>query len=230
MIRELKWDSNFFNKRIAKLEIKKDEDKNVFEEISPEYDLTYVFSNFEIKALENFHIDTKIILSKSIFKPFKKALNTRIMIEKPECVKEFENEDLYELAYVSGHKSRFKLDSKFSDEEFKLLYRKWIDNSLQDLKTIVYIALINNSIIGFIACKLEQRSANITLVAVDPEFHGKGVGKLLIHNLENYLKEKDIKELYVATQSSNLQAIKFYNQIGFVVFSKTEIYHVWKTK
>jgi dTDP-4-amino-4,6-dideoxy-D-galactose acyltransferase len=109
-----------------------------------------------------------------------------------------------------------------------LLYRKWIDNSIQDTKTVIYLALNNNSIIGFIACKISEYTGDITLIAVNPKFHGLGVGKSLISKLENYLINENIDKLYVATQTSNLQALKFYKQIGFNIFNKTEIYHLWK--
>ena len=229
MIQELVWDSIFFKKKIAKIEIKKNSDKFLLRQISSDYDLIYVFSNLQLEVLKNYYIDTKIIFSKSISEPLNSPTNFTISIKSPKKINGFQNKNLYELAYISGHKSRFNLDSKFSDDEFKLLYRKWIDNSVQDSKTIVRIALNKTSIVGFITCKLKgNSSADITLIAVDSKFHGLGLGKLLTSNVEHCLIEKNITKLYVDTQSSNLQAIKFYSQIGFHLFSKTEIYHVWK--
>jgi hypothetical protein len=50
MIKELKWDTNLFKKKIAKIEIKKKNDEHFIEQLSSEYDLIYIFSSYQIKS------------------------------------------------------------------------------------------------------------------------------------------------------------------------------------
>ena len=48
-----------------------------------------------------------------------------------------------------------------------------------------------------------------------------------INAAKNYLIERNITELHVATQLENVQAYRFYEKNGLKEISQTNIYHFW---
>lgn len=60
----------------------------------------------------------------------------------------------------------------------------------------------------------------ISDVAVAPEFHGKGIGRLLMREAERIAREKSYKKLALEVSESNLQAISLYTSLGYTVTSE----------
>jgi len=81
----------------------------------------------------------------------------------------------------------------------------------------------NNEIVAEIHCYkwgLEKFSHLFTdlTIAVDPEFHGQGLGKLIFTHLLTLVEKErpDILRVELAAQESNGKAINFYKKLGFV--------------
>lgn len=62
---------------------------------------------------------------------------------------------------------------------------------------------------------------------MDRKYRGKGIGKILIDNLEMFCFMHDINLIKVGTQVVNSGAIRFYNRIGFNYIGCNSIYHHW---
>lgn len=216
MICYLKWDSDFFEKKIGKLE---DNILDSLESLSHEdisYDLIYIFSDKELNLLMK-PIDIKVTYAK---KTQKRHVN--------ENVKEYQNllcnyDDLVALAYVSGHDSRFLKDPFFGEIAFRKLYKRWIDNAISDKDTSVFVYIENDRLLGFVTCAQYEEYAIIGLIAVADIAQGKGIGGKLIQAVENKLEVNTL--LYVSTQKTNSQACNFYERKGFTVNSTKYIYH-----
>lgn len=65
--------------------------------------------------------------------------------------------------------------------------------------------------------------SNLT-IAVDPDFQGKGIGKLMFtHFIENISQNRpDILRVELVTQESNAKAIGLYQSLGFVLEGRME--------
>lgn len=216
MISYLEWDSEFFEKKIGKLE------NNIYDSLHSlnsdisEYDLIYIFSDNEVDFL-NEPIDIKVTYAK---KTQKRVENTNVKL--------YDNtthvyEDLLTLAYTSGHDSRFLKDPFFGETAFKKLYKRWIDNAINDTNTSVFVYIENNQLLGFVTCTQHEEYAVIGLIAVADNAQGKGIGGKLIEAVETKLKVDSL--LYVSTQKTNKQACDFYQRKGFIVNSIKYIYH-----
>lgn len=72
----------------------------------------------------------------------------------------------------------------------------------------------DGQIVGFIGTS----SDNIEMLFIDPEFMGKGIGRVLINFAVTELK---IEKVDVNEQ--NLQAIGFYEKLGFKVIGRSEL-------
>lgn len=216
MISYLSWDSEFFEKKIGKLEVNISDSLDSLSQEVISYDLIYIFSDKELNLLMKPN-DIKVTYVK---KTQKRDPNVNIKdYKKLLC----NYDDLVALAYVSGQDSRFLKDPFFGETAFKKLYKRWIDNSLNDLNTSVFVFVENNQLLGFVTCTQYEEHATIGLIAVSNDAQGKGIGGKLIEAVENSLEVNTL--LYVSTQKTNRQACDFYERKGFSVNSIKYIYH-----
>jgi dTDP-4-amino-4,6-dideoxy-D-galactose acyltransferase len=132
------------------------------------------------------------------------------------------------LAIQSGEYSRFKTDPNFGISEFERFYKEWIINSVSGkIADGILIYKNNDRIVGMITYKIKDNFCTIGLLAVDRDFRGKSIGKLLIGGLINELTGKNISRLYVVTQKANHAACRFYEKCGFIVDKVENVYHFW---
>jgi len=134
------------------------------------------------------------------------------------------------------------VDNDLKSEYSDLILRKlpeWFGNvkSLQEYVNTVYkypfwAAFFNDKCIGFFSCKIHyNRTGDIYVCGIDPQFHRKGIGTLLYNELEKYCIKSNCEYIIVKTLCESvkyepyLQTIKFYKKIGFVeLLSFTEIW------
>ena len=230
-IEYLAWDSDFFMKKIGRISVENSDNlANILEEAkNVNYQLTYVFGNKDLfvsdKILKQFNghlADRKVLYEKDVETVKKQVI----------FVSEYKdnklNDELEELAYISGEYSRFKLDNNFEENDFYRMYKIWIENSVKHLNTDnVFVAKEKDTIKGMVTLKVDAEKGHIGLIAVSPDMQGKGYGKALINACENELLSKGITKLEVPTQSNNIQACKFYEKCDFKIKEVTNIYHFW---
>ena len=229
MIEYLTWDSNFFDMRIGKSIITTSSDwKSLILELQDDslYDLLYIYdetrgvSPLDVAKL----VDIKVLYGKKI------KYNDRI---ESNCILQFTgdnpDEDLYSLALISGQCSRYKLDSRFPEGSYERLYSRWIENSVSgQIADAVLFYEENGHKIGMTTLSINGKNASIGLIAVDEKVQGKGIGTKLILASEQWLYDRGIDTLYVATQKNNIQGCNFYHKLGFSCVAVTNIYHLWR--
>lgn len=231
MIKTLNWDSNFFNFSVG---IIKTDGNNVdFKNIkknASDFKLIYIFSEKPLNFKELVLVDIKVVFCKKINYMESLLKNEKIVITDYD--KDLHNyEKLLQLAYLSGEYSRFKIDDNFPRSAFNSLYKKWLDNSLNNkIADKVYITTPTSSIIpnGFISFKVIAKTCIIGLISVDINTQKSGIGKTLINKVEEYCFINKIENIEVATQMANFGANKFYKKCNFKIKSKTYIYHLWQ--
>lgn len=226
IIEYLNWDSNFFNLKVGEINLQ----KWATIENHQSFDLIYVKQEIdehvEIEGFEKTFEETKVTFSKNL----SVANHPTQPFETIDFdTSSLQNELLYELAYVSGAHSRFLLDSNFNKESFKKLYRIWVDNSLnKKFADKLFYTLQENTVTGFVTLKKEGITAKIGLIAVHPNFQGKGIGRKLISDCESYCIKNGVEQLLIPTQQENLNACNFYLKLGYSVQEKIYIKHYWK--
>ncbi len=224
MIEYLEWDSTFFNRKIGKINLGFD---SILDEALNEFsdfELIYIFSNdkIEFQKSQIFH-EEKITYTKQIYSD----KNQFDIIEFNDNIHSYR--DLISLAYSSGIQSRFYLDNNFRKQDFRNLYKKWIDKTLDktlDLKILVN--LIENKLTGFITIGVENNlTARIGLIAISKEFQGLGFATQLIKRAEHIAIKMGFNVLEVTTQGSNIPAKKLYENNGFHIKNVQHVYHYW---
>lgn len=90
-------------------------------------------------------------------------------------------------------------------------FSKYLDNKVEDY----YILLINDKVVacGGVNYNHENTSAHISWDMVDPNYHGKGLGKILLkHRLKRIQSFPSV--LTIRVRTSQL-AYPFYEKMGF---------------
>jgi dTDP-4-amino-4,6-dideoxy-D-galactose acyltransferase len=148
--------------------------------------------------------------------------------DKVEVYRGVLNEELLQLAFVAGHDSRFRKDSRLR-QWFEPMYRLWIENSVNGaMADRVFIYRDQGAIEGMITCKIRpDETGSIGLIATAPHMQGKGVGSRLVQATEGFYQAHGVVVSTVVTQRTNRQACHFYERIGFSEYKTEHVYHLW---
>lgn len=74
--------------------------------------------------------------------------------------------------------------------------------------------------VAFYANDSETKSAYITMIAVHPDFHRSGVGKLLLNAAIGISKQYGMTQLRLEVDLDNVGAIRFYQKNGLEIEGK----------
>jgi ribosomal protein S18 acetylase RimI-like enzyme len=131
-----------------------------------------------------------------------------------------------------GYKITEIVDNNKKAEYTNSILRKlpeWfgIEKSIQDYVNTVHeypfwAAFDNDNCIGFFSGKIHHnRTGDIYVCGIDPNYHGKGIGMLLYNELEKYFIQNNCEYIIVKTvdeinpEKHYTQTVKFYESIGF---------------
>lgn len=135
---------------------------------------------------------------------------------------------LEQLALISGHQSRYRLDPRFPNLLFEKLYRHWIRATINGLWSASVLGFMQgDQLTGFITVEFPESGARIGLVAVHPDAQSQGIGKQLIGAAGIEVMRKGGAKLKVSTQGTNEAAKHAYLKGGFVLNSAIQQYHWW---
>jgi GNAT superfamily N-acetyltransferase len=234
---KLNWDSNFFKKSIFGLTLNEQiQSSSQIENmlIKNDADVCYIKSKFK-KSLNDFKFYTNTYSSKLYI--FRKKLNEGTFSEYPNGIYLYNHkndkqlfEQIIELAFLSGHKSRFKKDERFNQYEFEILYKNWIDNTInKSFGDDLLLHVDSGELSGLITFSSKDETAKVGLVAVKATFQGFGIGHKLIKSFEKYyINNKKIKFLEITTQEDNKAASALYKKNGYTLSEEIYIHHIWK--
>lgn len=78
-----------------------------------------------------------------------------------------------------------------------------------------FVAVYDNQIIGFIGLWIIFQEAQITTIAVHPDFRGKKVGEKLLDFVIDYCTKNSVKNIILEVRISNTIAQNLYYKKGF---------------
>lgn len=219
----LEWDSQNFDFKVGQLLVEKAEEFSVNALLSKAkaegYRLLYIITPHKLNNL-NLFFDEKLLYSKTNINRY------GITCDEIESCKTI-TADLYQLSIKSGEFSRYNIDPVFPTYLFEMLYKKWIENSINtDFATDVLVYRHNTKIVGLLTYKNKGCVSSIGIVAVDPLYQRLGIGSKLIQHYESLLSD-NIVEINVVTQGINLCARTFYEKNGYDIVSRKFVYHLW---
>ena len=226
----LNWDTHFFGKRVGSLCL------------LATHSLTAGLQSAKCQGFELVYIDSEreILQSRSGAyllvdtggkTKFVKTLDRYSkQVEDNPCIKLYDKHDIdpeiIALAYLSGHRSRFKLDPCLPPGSFERLYRAWLTNNLHQMPmAAIYTYQVSGTIVGLITSQWHEATCSIGLLAVLPSWQGQGIGMQLLKQVESLCVANSISRLEVQTQLSNTSAQALYRKNLFIEAESRFLYH-----
>ena len=234
--RILEWDSQFFGRRIARIEsecLRRESTDEILAWASKEQiDCLYFLSrpdDVESVAVAEelgFHlVDIRIELSWRL---------QEIPQSSITGVRRFQERDLPSLQRIASEiytDTRFYYDQHFAPAQVAALYSEWLTKSCQT-ETVFVVSdqgsLSSDDACGFITCQFDHHGiGRIGLLGVGNQAKGKGHGHNLILAAQQYFQTTGAAEVCVVTQGRNIAAQRLYQAHGFRTRSVALWYHKW---
>lgn len=227
MIKELKWDSAFFRKKIGEIVIaspKPSRIKEILREIERgEFDyLTCKIRSHNAslnRLLESagFYLtDIGVTLAAKTGAFLQRNLSGDLIIGG--SIREAGCRDIPMLKSMSKSlftESRYYSDPFFSKKEADRLYQIWVENSVKGRAADITYCIPMK---GFITCrKSAGNKGAIILIGIKKDCRGKGLGAALVGEAMKWFMRQEVTLVTVRTQLKNLDALNFYLRQGFLI-------------
>jgi len=234
----LEWDSEFFGKRIARVNASTLTPHTAQEliewaaanRIDCVYFLASADDNLTTVCAEKNHfhlVDLRVTLTANL-------VGRQINPSPDPCIRLANESDVGELRRIAGlnhTNSRFFTDEHFDKEKCRELYEVWIEKSVKGMADRVFVWDDNGRAVGYVTTiKTEEGIGSISLVGISPDFQGKGIGKKLIAAALDYFVSRDLVSAKTVTQGRNTRALTLYQKNGFIAHSIELWYHKWFTE
>ncbi|MBS4539005.1 GNAT family N-acetyltransferase [Clostridium sp. D2Q-11] len=128
-----------------------------------------------------------------------------------------ENKDIKEILEVYNSNEKFLINHMDTNK----ITSEWVLRELENMRAIGFcsykiVDISMGKIIGFIDFKVDNETY-LSLLMIHSDFQGRGIGKLIFQELEEYVKSLKSKciRLDVVTNYDN-SALKFWVNNGFV--------------
>lgn len=229
----LEWDSNFFNLRIARLNVARLDEQTVADALqwcnSNRIDCLYFLADSD-------HAATSILAEKNGFgltdvrMTFEKPLTQSETLPAHETIRLAREDDLpalREIAHNTHRDTRFYFDGRFDRAKCDQLYETWIENSFRGFAQAILVAEVANAPAAYLTCHLKGNESQIGLLGVGSQHQGHGLGTKLVQQFLTWSREQNAQRAIVVTQGRNLAAQRLYQRNRFVTASLQLWYHRW---
>ena len=68
-------------------------------------------------------------------------------------------------------------------------------------------------------------TGRIYTLAIDPDIHGRGLGRLLVTNMLDELAAREVRRVYLEVRADNSRAIALYEKLGFTIVRHLPAYY-----
>ena len=229
----LPWDSNFWGFEVARLnrsKITPDDARSSIQWCETNKVRCLYFAadgtnaeTLSTAAREGFaYVDTRIDLQISA-----SALQTRKASSKL-CFRKARTDDLPVLCSIARRAhtdTRFFKDPNFPHAQAAELYMKWLERDLAEHAVLIACESDSPSpALGYITClTADQDFGRIGLVGVAEAARNQGVGGALVEAGLQHFRDEGRPIIRVATQATNIPAMRLYESAGF----KTQDVRIW---
>ena len=148
------------------------------------------------------------------------------------AVRAARHEDLPETRWLAGvchEDTRFFKDAAFPRAKAADMFRCWIDADFS--REGLLIASLGNggdAPIGYVSYSLPTAArGRIGLIGVGEEHRGRGVAAALLDAVVATIRARGCEALDVATQGTNVGALRLYCRRGFLPASSSVWFHRW---
>jgi ribosomal protein S18 acetylase RimI-like enzyme len=232
----LDWDSEFFGKRVARLNRSRLLGSNIPEVLAwcaaNRIDCLYFLADSD-------HVETRRIADQNKFLEVDMRLTLARQITPDDQQSALQMDPRVRLARESDvpvlrgfartlHRdSRFYFDQRFERSKCDLLYETWIQKSCRDHAQTVFVSEVNGKSAGYIACNSGSQETQIGLLGVAEAHARTGLGKALVQRFISWSAQQGAQRATVVTQARNTAAQNLYQNCGFLPAFVQRWYHRW---
>jgi len=113
---------------------------------------------------------------------------------------------------VEHHRAIYQDDNiPYGDEEKKKMKEKLLRS---DGDFVKMVAEKGERIVGLLTLEFKGRTCEIDEILVDKSLRGKGIGRAFAEYTRKTAEERKSSEIQVSFAARNLEALKFYNNMG----------------
>jgi dTDP-4-amino-4,6-dideoxy-D-galactose acyltransferase len=231
--RYLSWDSEFFQRRIARADIERLTEESL-RKVTDWCSLNRIDCLYLLAAADDPRTIRLLEASGFILVDIRTTLEMRIKGDQAVAdrgrIRQARIEDipiLRKIAADSHGDSRFFSDGHFSEDKCRALYETWIEKSVNGWAKMVFVAELADQPVGYITCNVTADSGEIGLLGCSLEAQGQGLGSQLVKASLDWFREKGATEVTVVTQGRNVRAQRAYQRAGFVTRSVQLWFHYW---
>ena len=102
--------------------------------------------------------------------------------------------------------------------------------SIENSKNLCYCLSLNGKTIGYLIAMLAGDTADILNIGIDPDLQRQGYGRGLLNHLNEELRKRNIREIFLEVRAGNKSAIRFYKRQGFEEISVRKNYYMKNSK
>ena len=104
-------------------------------------------------------------------------------------------------------------------------YKREIDSPNSSLFIMTIDYQLEEKVIGLACYWAILEEAHITILAIHPDFQGKGLGKLLLNHLLQEINKQDLKTATLEVSANNQKALNLYQKFGFKEAGRRKKYY-----
>ena len=105
----------------------------------------------------------------------------------------------------------------------------WSENSIRYELTnpisLWLVAVEDGKLLGYVGSQSVMGEADMMNVAVEPESRRRGIGRRLVEDLVQALKDRQVNSLTLEVRASNEPAKALYEQLGFLQIGRRPNYY-----
>jgi ribosomal-protein-alanine N-acetyltransferase len=107
--------------------------------------------------------------------------------------------------------------------------KEQISQLLKEYNCVSLIARVGGIIVGFVIgmTYIDRKAlhAHILTIDVSPAYRRRGIGQLLLQEIERIFKEKGVKASHLEVREDNVAAINLYRKMGYEDVGKLRSYY-----
>lgn len=233
--RILPWDSDFWSFPIGKLEgslLQETEAENVLDwcQANEIRCLYFAANGSNAETLQRAHgagfqfVDVRVDLECDASCGIESSLSENSPVRP---VTEADLESLKTISRSAHQDTRFFKDLNFERSKCAKLYEKWIERDFESGQVLGFFPANPALVGGYVTLAKENVDARIGLIALAESLRGRGGGRILLDAAMLAAAESGAKKIRVATQGTNVAALKLYEKAGFRVCDVKIWFHRW---
>jgi dTDP-4-amino-4,6-dideoxy-D-galactose acyltransferase len=244
----LQWDSDFFGRRIARIEAQR-LDPPLIQEIykwskQNAVDCLYFAADLShpptIRLAEDhgFHLMEVRVTFERKLRDWQPGPIPRTYLDV--LIREAQPEDVPAMQAIAGTSyttTHFIVDPRFPPEQGRAFYETWIKNSCAGYEDMVLAAEADGEVIGFLTARFlpENREdirpeCQLMLIGIKSRSRRKGIGLEMLRSGIDWLVRRGGSERVTGVvQAQNTPIVRSLERLGFASCSAQLFYHKWFT-